>query len=98
MLQVMGHACRQELAFKPTTLEEDERMLQEGQAATNLRLWNALQLRVGCKRLLLKCADQADAARVFLETENMAMEHVGVETQPVQPAAPQGKQHLQQEL
>ena len=84
---MLEHACRQELVSKPTTLEEDESMLQGEQAASDLRMWNALQLRMGHKRLLQHCTSQADTAAMFLETQRMANKRAVSDTHAKQPAA-----------
>ena len=83
LLQVLGHACRQELTGKITTLEQDEAILNAAGDQISWRLWNALQLRTGHKNLLHKCTAQADAAIVFLEIQQNA-----VSTGPGQPQTP----------
>ena len=69
---LLGHACRQELAGKATTLEQDEATLSAAGDQVAWRLWNALQLRMGHKKLLQKGVDQADAAIMFLTVQRDA--------------------------
>lgn len=79
---MLGHACRQELTAKATTVEQDEAILNAGGDQIAWRLWNAVQLRMGHKKLLQKCTAQADAATVFLEIQLKA-----ASTVPSQPQA-----------
>lgn len=72
--QLLGHACTQELLEKPTSLEEDEDFLQARGKDADLRLWSALHLRMGHKHLLKQCIAQATAARIFLETKQLAVQ------------------------
>ncbi|KAK9816244.1 hypothetical protein WJX74_008633 [Apatococcus lobatus] len=68
--KLFGYACRQELVGKATTPEEDDVTLSAAGDETTWRFWNALQLRIGHKKLLKICANQADAAVAFLQIQH----------------------------
>ncbi|KAK9826262.1 hypothetical protein WJX74_003591 [Apatococcus lobatus] len=92
--KLLGQACRQELAWKATTLEEDEATLSAAGDQIARRLWNALQLRIGHKKLLQKCAAQADAAIVFLKIQQGAAKTDLQQLSPHAPALPQPHSEL----
>ena len=87
VLRMLGDACEARLAGFETTLEEDERLLQEADLARNVR--NCVLLRRGEKRLLHAYADLARTFLRLLRSSSPGPVRPVANERPAQPTAPE---------